>query len=745
MYLSDPRFSFLSMNHPGGTFAVISFTCEEAISSLYVLNVTLVSATKDVDFAEIIDNPASLIIHGQDGDIPIHGICSQFEQQREIGEYAVYAATVVPKLWWLTLIRHNQVFLDKSTPQILEQILRDGGLSDRDYEFKLQGSYPEWEFVVQYNETLYDFLSRWMEREGIYFYFRHGKNSTKIVITDTKVSHEDIPLNNTVLYSPPSGLDHDKEREVAGNLVWRQRQVPEQVKLKDYNYETPSLQIIGTRSIADSGRGSTYKYGDYIRTPSEGKRLAKIRAEEYRAWAGGLEVSSTVPQIRSGFLFKLKHHYRQSYNRNYLVVSCFHKGNQASYLTSGIQEHLQGAETEMVYENTFTAIDADTQFRSRRVTPKPRISGSLNAVIDAEGSGEYAELDGQGRYKVILPFDTSGRKEGHASCWLRMLQPYTGDNHGMHFPLHKGAEVLLTFIEGDPDRPIISGAVPNPEHPSQVTNQSQTMCKITTGGQNKIHMEDKDGSQRILMSSPTSGTWMRMGAPNDPPAASIGVTEGDEDDSGWGDVEHNKDGFRISTEGNWYGVIGEHMSVEVGGNSTKMVVGGEEIIIMGFDNKTVEGTKTDITLGLEFSWLEAGSISLKLVKELSICGGTEYEIGEIEKVELRPSKTKVHAETNDVSESKNEISEEATAIGMAFTAINEMNTRLHAMEESLAEAKTSIVESETKLREDINKVLSEELGVIENSIQMLVDNVEIGDDDLMTFFTSTEITEKTFL
>ena len=177
---------------------------------------------------------------------------------------------------------------------------------------------------------------------------------------------------------------------------------------------------------------------------------------------------------------------------------------------------LAPGEEEPFYRNRFTAIPASVQFRPERVTKKSRFFGLMNAKIDAAGSGQYAELDDLGRYKVILPFDLSGRKDGKASAWLRMMQPYAGSDHGMHFPLHKGTEVLLAFIDGDPDRPVIAGAVPNPATPSPVTGDNQTMAVLQTGGKNRIAIEDKDGSQRILLQTPVADSWIRMGAPNDP-------------------------------------------------------------------------------------------------------------------------------------------------------------------------------------------------------------------------------------
>ncbi|MCP3889964.1 MAG: hypothetical protein GY702_13995, partial [Desulfobulbaceae bacterium] len=182
-----------------------------------------------------------------------------------------------------------------------------------------------------------------------------------------------------------------------------------------------------------------------------------------------------------GYTFDLNDHYKDAYNRKYLVSEVTHEGHQTGYLISGLSKALDQRDEAMFYSNNFTAIYSDDQFRAEHLSEKPKISGTINAKIDAAGSGEHAELDEYGRYKVILPFDRSGKSGGKASAFFRMMQPSAGQNQGMHFPLHKGTEVLLTFIDGNPDRPVIAGAMPNPETSSPVTDGNQTKSIIRTG------------------------------------------------------------------------------------------------------------------------------------------------------------------------------------------------------------------------------------------------------------------------
>ncbi|MBF0529970.1 MAG: type VI secretion system tip protein VgrG, partial [Deltaproteobacteria bacterium] len=260
------------------------------------------------------------------------------------------------------------------------------------------------------------------------------------------------------------------------------------------------------------GGGRIYAYGQHFQTPAEGLFLARIQAQEISCRHKTFHGESTAPYLRPGFIFKMQKHFRESFNGEYLTTGIKHDGAQALAFVSGVSHDLVPEEKESFYRNSFTAIPRQVQYRPPREHPMPRFYGTLNAHIDAAGSGQYAEVDEQGRYKVILPFDLSGRKTGKASSWLRMSQPYVGAGHGMHFPLHKGAEVLLSFIEGNPDRPIITGAVPNPAQAGVMHSLNQTRGGFQTGSGNMLLVEDKKGKERILLRSGDKGSQISFGA-----------------------------------------------------------------------------------------------------------------------------------------------------------------------------------------------------------------------------------------
>ena len=644
--LSDQIFRFVSMAEPGNTFSVVRFSGGEGLNRLFEFEIELVSSNTDVDLTEVLENPATFTIVRPDGDVPYSGILKHFDQMHQFGEAVFYRAVLVPKLWWLTLTQHNQVFLNQSAPEFLQAVLLDGGLISSDFVFRLQNTYSQWEYICQYNETHYKFFLRWLEREGMYYYFEQSQGGTRLVVTDTHIAHEFMPQGGTAKYAPPSGLEEQHRDELVRRFFLRQQMVPRNVQLKDYNYRTPTLSVQGKADVADYGRGTFYQYGEHVRTPSEGDSLAKIRAEGFKCREKMFHGESTIPFLRPGYVFTMEEHYRSDFNQDYMTVSVEHSGNQASYFLSGLGRKPSDRDKRQHYENSFIAIPADVQFRSLEQTEKPRITGSMNAWIDASGSDKYAEVDDQGRYKVKLPFDLSGRDDGRASAWIRMAQPYGGSNHGMHFPLHKNTEVLLTFIDGDPDRPIIQSAVPNPEVPSQITNTDNTMCKITTGGQNKIHIEDKEGSQRILLHSPTNQSFVRIGAHNDP-----GSDPKSESFFGDGIGLVTNDYIKIKAQGQNSVLLGENVSM-VGGVDVKTVLGERVDVTLLHRTNVHWGWLTDIKVGGH--WTFAGSWKdLRASSNKEVAASQEAVLERQEDVaehqEVVAQQEEIHADRNVVN------------------------------------------------------------------------------------------------
>jgi type VI secretion system secreted protein VgrG len=272
-YLTDRKFSFSSDALAPDTFGVVRFAGTEGISQCYAFEVTLVSDNLEIDLQGVMENPAKITFHREGGDdVSYHGILLSFEQLHEANKLAFYRAHLVPRLTWLSFTEHNQVFLDKSVPEIIEACLKDGGLTGADFEMRLQGSYDPIEYVCQYSESHLNFVSRWAEKEGIYYFFEQSDAGEKVVFTDTRISHTPLTQGDTIIYSPPSGLEALHEREILSSFHCRMNLTPQSVLLKDYNYRKPSLDVSGNADVDSKGRGQVYSYGDHARAFCAGRR-----------------------------------------------------------------------------------------------------------------------------------------------------------------------------------------------------------------------------------------------------------------------------------------------------------------------------------------------------------------------------------------------------------------------------------------------------------------------------------------
>lgn len=487
------RFFFESEGLAPETFLVAGFEGEEAVSHLYRFEVHLVSDDPDVDLEAVLAHPAVLRIEEGGEEVRrFEGVIAAMEQRDRGPQYTHYAAVLVPRLWWLTLSEQNQIHQSRSLPEILDRELRDGGLPGDAFQLRLaKDDHPAREYVVQFQESDFQFVSRLMEHEGVFYYFEQGESGEKLAVVDSNDSLPRIPGDAEIEYRTDTGLEEPVDDAVR-ELTCRLSAVTGKVLLRDYNYRKPRVDLHAEVPVEGGQRGIRCEYGAHFRTADEGRALARIRAQEEHCRRQRFEGRSSCSRFRPGHVFTLAGHYRADFNRDLLLVRVEHVGEQGVPGRVGASD-----ETQVEYRNRFEAIPAEVPFRPARVTPKPRLYGVMNARVEGETSTPYAELDDWGRYKVRMPFDVSDAREGQASRFIRMAQPYTGESEGMHFPLRKNTEVLWTCVDGDPDRPVIVGAVPNPETPSPVTNtnRSRSVIRTATGCQIEINDAFPAGSR----------------------------------------------------------------------------------------------------------------------------------------------------------------------------------------------------------------------------------------------------------
>lgn len=484
---------------PEGALHVAEVTGHEAISRPYVFDVATVT-TALVDPESLLGARATLFFsRGERVIRRVHGVIRSV-QDGSLGPGAPSAFTLqlVPGVHHLTMRETLDVFMGLSIPGILEKKLAQlTMLPGAHYDLRLYGNHAPREFVVQYKETDLDFLARLTEHIGMSWFFEQRDDNEVLVFTDENFGFRPLPDLETIPFRGRGDRRDVYRCELTRKLI------ASKVVVRDYNYRNPKLDLTATAGLDGDG-GFLVEYGAHVKSLEEANRIAKVRAEEQLAGRQILTGESDLPSLTPGATSLLEGHPQ----------------GDLDLLFTEVDHHLiqpalgGGGERKMV--SSFRAILKSTPFRPARVTPRPRVSGVLTGVVESNGEGQYADVDDQGRYRVRFSFDTSGAGEAQASRPLRMMQPHTGAGYGMHFPLRAGAEVLIVCVDGDPDRPIIAGTVPNPTTASPVSASNARRNILRTGGANEINMDDTEDGQRIKITTPRKNTILQLGAPNDP-------------------------------------------------------------------------------------------------------------------------------------------------------------------------------------------------------------------------------------
>lgn len=454
----------------------------EELSRLFAFDLVLKRASGPLS-SEQLDNmlkaPCVLGLGLGESDM-VHGILQSIELLESIsGNYATYKARMVPGAFLLTLAYTNRIFQNQTVAQMIEEILTQYGLTvGTDFSILMTGG-TEHEFVVQYEESDWAFIQRWLEHEGCYYWFEHTPDGEKILFADANDDATPIADPVEVPYRSINNLGGDAA--TIWDWTFRQKRIPARVTVVDHNYRTPHVPLIATAvTDEDLGFGTVFHYNEHFKDVDAGKKIATLRAERYLCDRVTYQGVTDCARIRVGHHFTLDGHF--SDDGGYLVT-----GMQ---LEGGSDDALGGSGV-VAYRATFQAIKVGVQFRPECTTPWPSIHGVIHAHIDSDSDGEFAQLDDKGRYKVRLPFDGSGNQGSGSSRWVRKAQPYSGAGYGQHFPLHKGTEVLLAHVDGDPDRPIIVGAVPCLHTPSPATASNATQSVIQTASGIRVEMEDQ--------------------------------------------------------------------------------------------------------------------------------------------------------------------------------------------------------------------------------------------------------------
>ncbi len=473
----------------------------EELSRLSEYQLDLLSEHGDIDIDKILGKNVTVKLGLPDDSTRyFNGYVTRFAQSGTYGRYNRYVATVRPWLWFLTRTADCRIFQDKTVPDILKAVFGDHGTAD--VKYKLTGKYRQWTYCVQYRETDFNFVSRLMEHEGIYYYFEHTEGHDTLVVTDSYAGHATVHGYGNLTFIAPEQVVRPDDEHVTRWEISREIQ-PGVYKHDDYDLERPSVDLLTQKSKPqhyDPSNYEVYDYPGHYLQKADGEQYAGVRIDEL---AAQFEIAQGVTNARGlsvGALFTLQHFPRGDQNREYLVLA-------ASYdLEYGGYEALpESAGTS--FRCDFTAMSSRQQFRPRRLTPKPFVQGPQTAVVVGPG-GEEIFTDKYGRVKVQFHWDRYGTKDENSSCWIRVSSPWAGKAWGAISTPRIGQEVVVDFLEGDPDQPIITGRVYNAEQmppyelPANKT-QSGMKSRSSLGGSpdnfNEIRFEDKKGSEQLFI------------------------------------------------------------------------------------------------------------------------------------------------------------------------------------------------------------------------------------------------------
>lgn len=581
---------------------VIAFRGREALNTPYEIEVWVSTASGDeVDLEDALFAPATLTVDPGDtspssrGAQHMRGVIAGVDHVHEYAGRAIFSLLLVPRLWLLGQSEHSRIFTDKSFDQILRTLVDAVGISGDDLDVQV-GGLPVEEHVCQYRESDLAFLHRWLEREGLAYYFDHSGDAEKLVVTDAQPS---VPMEGgPVRYHPTLGAE--AVDFTAGGHFQRLRTqrvaMPRAVKLADYDYAKPKLAVKGEDDVLSRGQVEIVRFGERFFDPDRGAALAKLRGQALRGKQEIQVATGNVLGVRPGSLVEVEQHPRAALNQKYLVLAAEHSGVDPNASRDVLREII-GFDHQDIHRVTAELLATSVEYKPAAKTPWPRIASQELAIIDGPAGSEYAQLDDQGRYKVKFLFDEGDGEAGKASTWVRMMQPHGGNPEGFHFPLRKGTEVVVTFPGGDPDRPLIAGTVPNAETPSPVTSANNTKNVLVTGGRNKLEIEDLDGQQWINWYTPSENTEIHMGYPK--PFGKAQANLG----------EHTDGTASFTFGGDWYVDVGglhdEHVvgnvlqkydgtrDQDVGGNVTETYRSNWDTVVTGDRNLTVNGVEGD--------------------------------------------------------------------------------------------------------------------------------------------------------
>ncbi|MEW8469297.1 MAG: type VI secretion system tip protein TssI/VgrG [Candidatus Thiodiazotropha sp.] len=521
------------------------------------------------------------------------GYVSQFTQVGHIAYFAHYRATLRPWFWLLTQTSDCRIFQHKTVPDIVKEVFGENGFSD--FEERLSGSYREWEYCVQYRETDFNFVSRLLEQEGIYYFFKHEAGKHTLILCDDYSSHSVLEAYSDIPYLPPTEAGSSRFRDYISSWKFSKSVRPGKYVHTDYDFTKPKSDLSTNALQPRSHPYADYEIYDYpgeYEVPPDGDNYASYRIQELQAGHEVLGGKGNARGVTTGGLFTMTDHPRGDQNREYLITGASYTLQSDAF--ESVPEIAQGP----LYLCEFSCMDSKESFRTARTTPKPMVQGPQTAVVVGP-AGEEIYTDEYGRVKLHFHWDRYDSRDENSSCWVRVAQVWAGKNWGaMHIP-RIGQEVIVDFLEGDPDRPIVTGRVYNADQmppyelPANMT-QSGIKSRSTKGGNpstfNEIRFEDKKGSEELYIHAEKNHTNITESSRNENVGYNRSLTVGHDKSE---TVNNDK---TITIAKNHTETIGLNMSETVGVDRTEMV-GSNKSETVGVNSTETVGAIKALTIG----------------------------------------------------------------------------------------------------------------------------------------------------
>lgn len=628
-YAQAGRLASITTPLGGDVLLVARMTAREGLSTLFRLDLDLVSERHDIALADLIGKAVTVKLVLPEGEHRFfHGHVARFGQIGGDRRLSHYRAEVVPWLWFFTQRSDCRIFQGKSVPDILKEVF--GASSAATHKLSLKGSHPVRDYCVQYRESDFAFASRLMESEGIHYWFEHQDGRHTMVITDDSDAATECPGQATARFF---GV-RDGVQAQDGIETWQPERVlhPGKWTHADYNFEQPGMSLRCLTktldAVGDNDKLEVYDYPGGFLTSDAGEQLATLRMEELETPALTVRGTGSCRAFTPGYKFELAAHPRDDCNGDYLIVAVDHHLDQSGAFETGGRD-------EALYNNSFTCHPMDRPWRPRRVTPAPVVHGSQTALVVGP-SGEEVHVDKHGRIKVQFHWDRQGKKDENSSCWIRVSQGWAGKNWGQVMLPRIGQEVIVDFLEGDPDRPIVTGRVYNGEQtppyelPANKT-QSGLKSRSSKGGGtadfNEIRLEDKKGSEELYIHAQKDQNTVVENNQSVSVGSNQAIDVGNDRSLTVGKNESESIGENRSiTVGKDHSEsIGEEMSLSVGkdrsmsiGKDLSESVGGAMTLSVSKDRSTSIGGSLSVTVGKDVTFSVDGKQNQSVTKEFAL-------------------------------------------------------------------------------------------------------------------------------